>query len=174
MVSLVASYRSFFRKVESAVSPIDGILFFVRAYIANVFYASAKTKMDGFLSLNDFTIDLFYNEYGFPLFEYGCKPVTDEWGDTYEMCQEILSAETAAHLAMYGEVFFPLMLMIGLASRLGAAGLMAMTLFIQFYVYPAQFHEHLVWFAALALVFLAGPGRISIDALVAKRISPTG
>ncbi len=119
--------------------------------------------MAGFLELNDFTVDLFYNEYGFPLFSYNCAEVADEWGEVYDECSEIFSAETAAHLAMYAEVFFPLMLMLGVFTRFGAAGLMAMTLFIQFYVYPAQFHEHIVWFAGLFLIVTAGPGKVSLD-----------
>ena len=52
----------------------------------------------------------------------------------------------------------------GPVRRLGAAALLAMTLVIQFLVYPANWPEHLMWASILAYVLSRGPGALSIDA----------
>jgi len=80
-------------------------------------------------------------------------------------------APAAAHAAAIAEFFFPIMLVLGLFTRFGALGLLAMTAFIQFYVFPAELFQmngnwslHLLWAAPLLLVFARGPGAISLDA----------
>lgn len=102
----------------------------------------------GFLTPSDLTVMLFEEEYALPYVD----PVV------------------AAHMALYAETFLPIMLMVGLGSRLAAAGLMGMTLVIQFFVYPGYFPEHATWVAALLPVVMMGPGRLSLDRLLALRI----
>jgi len=64
---------------------------------------------------------------------------------------------------------FDLLLVAGLASRLSALGLMAMTLVIQLFVYPDGWPEHVLWFALLLLIVARGPGAISLDHLIWSR-----
>ncbi len=68
----------------------------------------------------------------------------------------ILAPELAAHLATYAEHLLPVLLVLGLFTRLSALGLLGMTAVIQVFVYPDAWPTHLTW-AALAL-YLAGRG----------------
>lgn len=82
-------------------------------------------------------------------------------------------APTMAYVTAIAEFFLPIMLVLGLFTRVGALGLLAMTLFIQFYVFPGELFKmngnwslHLLWAAPLLLVFARGPGAISLDAML--------
>ncbi len=88
--------------------------------------------------------------------------------DEYQV--PLLSPEFAAQLAILGETFLPFMLILGIGTRFGALGLLGMTLVIQT-VYPHLFYDHMVWAAALIGVLLIGPGKISLDSLIAKKLS---
>lgn len=137
-----------FDKMNEMATMRDYALLFFRAWAAKVFYMSGRSKVgDGFFSPSDLTVTLFEDEYALP----------------------ILPADTAAQLAVYAETFFPIMLMIGLGTRFGAAGLLGMTLVIQFLVYPGYFPEHFTWFAALLPLMMLGGGKLSIDHLVTKK-----
>ena len=61
----------------------------------------------------------------------------------------------------------PVLLVLGLFARLGAAALLTMTLVIQFLVYPENWPEHLMWASILAYVLSRGAGKLSIDRLIA-------
>src|SRR5688500_2035041 len=98
--------------------------------VGAVFFYSGRTKVSGLLSLNDNAYTLFEEEYKLPL----------------------LGPELAAHLATYAEHLFPLLLALGLATRLSALGLLAMTAVIQLFVYPAAWPTHLTW--AVGLLYL--------------------
>lgn len=109
--------------------------------IGAVFFLSGRTKVDGFLSVNDGAYTLFREDYKVPL----------------------LPPEFAAHMATYAEHLLPLMLFLGLATRLSALGLLGMTAVIQFFVYPDAWPTHLTW--AVPLLYLAGRGAgpLSLD-----------
>jgi putative oxidoreductase len=121
--------------------PHDLLALVGRLGIAAIFFYSGRTKVDGFLSVTDGAIDLFTNEYKVPL----------------------LSPELAAHLAAYAEHFFPLLLVLGLATRLSALGLLGMTLVIQLFVYPDAWPTHLSWAAILLYLAGRGAGTLSLD-----------
>lgn len=71
------------------------------------------------------------------------------------------------------EILLPLLLLIGLATRLSALGLLAMTAVIELVVPDAWATYHLPW-AAMALSLIAlGAGPISLDRLLARRFSAT-
>src|SRR5919108_321048 len=109
--------------------------------LAGVFFYAGRTKVSGFLTLNDNAYTLFEEDYKLPL----------------------LAPEIAAHLAAYAEHLFPLLLALGLATRLSALGLLAMTAVIQIFVYPSAWPTHLTW--AVGLLYLAGRGggALSLD-----------
>jgi putative oxidoreductase len=75
----------------------------------------------------------------------------------------LLPPELAATLAAIGEHVFPILLVLGLASRLSALALVGMTATIQFFVYPDAWPTHGVWAVALLLVAIKGPGAWSLD-----------
>jgi putative oxidoreductase len=113
-----------------------------RLSMAGVFLMSGRTKVEGWLTVSDNTVSLFEEEYRLPL----------------------LPPDLAAHLATYAEHLFPLLLVLGLATRLSAAALLAMTLVIQLFVYPAAWATHLGWATLMLYLVGRGPGALSLDA----------
>lgn len=73
----------------------------------------------------------------------------------------------AAYAATGAEVILPVLLAVGLFSRFSAAGLLVMTMTIQ-YLIGGDFYlnEHNYWILLLAVPFIVGPGRLSVDALL--------
>ena len=126
---------------------MDAVLIMMRIVIGAVFFMSAQTKVDGF-ALKESTFFLFEYEYALPL----VPPVL------------------AAYLATIAEHLFPLMLWLGLGSRLAALGLAGMTLTIQLFVYPEAWVTHGLWLSSLLVLVLQGPGRLSLDHLIRSRI----
>jgi putative oxidoreductase len=125
-------------------SAILGLI--IRLGIADVFWRSGQTKVDGW-HVTDTTVQLFRNEYKVPL----------------------LSPEVAATLAAVQEHLFSFLLIIGLASRLSALGLLGMTAVIEIFVYPLNWPDHLLWTGCLLYVITRGPGGISLDRLIRRR-----
>lgn len=121
--------------------PHDLLALAGRLGIAATFFYSGRTKVEGFLTVTDSAIDLFTNEYKVPL----------------------LPPELAAHMAAYAEHFLPLLLVLGLATRLSALGLLGMTLVIQLFVYPDAWPTHLSWAAILLYLAGRGAGVVSLD-----------
>jgi putative oxidoreductase len=115
--------------------------------IAGVFWLSGRTKVDGWLSVSENAVALFEDEYKVP----------------------VLSPELAAHLAAYAEHLFPVLLVIGIATRVSALALLGMTAVIQVFVYPLAWPTHLVWAAALLYLAARGAGRLSIDRVAGLR-----
>jgi putative oxidoreductase len=71
------------------------------------------------------------------------------------------------------EIVLPLLLVLGLATRLSALGLLVMTGVIELVVPDAWATYHLPW-AAMALALIAlGAGPISLDRLIAPRFART-
>jgi putative oxidoreductase len=120
----------------------DPIALAARFSIAGIFWMSGRTKVDGWLSVTDNAVALFADEYQVP----------------------ILAPDVAAHLAAYAEHLFPILLVLGLATRVSALALIGMTLVIQIFVYPSAWPTHLVWITALLYLAGRGGGRLSLDA----------
>ncbi|MBA3562586.1 MAG: DoxX family protein [Gammaproteobacteria bacterium] len=118
-----------------------------RIFIAATFWLSGRTKVDGLLSINQSAFFLFENEYALP----------------------VIPSRLAAHLATYAEHLFPLLLIVGFASRLSASALLLMTLVIQVFVYPDAWRTHLLWASALAFLVFRGPGALSVDHFLRRR-----
>jgi putative oxidoreductase len=119
-------------------------LLLARLAIASVFFLSGRTKVEGVLTITPSTYALFADEYRVPL----------------------LPSEIAAHLATYAEHLFPILLAIGLFTRLSAAALLGMTLVIQTFVYPDAWPTHLTWAALLILLVARGAGALSLAELL--------
>ena len=117
-----------------------------RIFPAAVFWQSGQTKVTGY-HLKPSTIVLFQNEYQLPLID----PVT------------------AAYASAFSEHFFPILLVIGLATRFSALALLCMTVVIEIFVYPGAWPTHGVWATCLLLVIARGPGWLSLDHLIARK-----
>jgi putative oxidoreductase len=138
------------RIAESLLSALDAfphslIALAARIFPAAVFWMSGETKVEGW-HLKDSAIALFRDEYALPLID----PVI------------------AAHLAAFAEHFFPILLVLGLASRLAALGLLGMTAVIEIFVYPDAWPTHGVWATCFLVVIARGPGFLSLDHLIAR------
>lgn len=119
-----------------------GLLLAARVFPAAVFWQSGRTKVEGF-DVSPTALYLFQEEYALPL----------------------LDPLLAARLAAAAEHLFPLLLVLGIASRLSAAALLGMTLVIQVFVYPDAWPTHGTWAALFGLIVLKGPGKVSLDHL---------
>ncbi len=122
------------------------IALLARIGVAQVFWASGRTKVEGF-ALKDSTFFLFESEYQVPL----------------------LPPELAAYAATVAEHVFPVLLLMGFASRLSALALLGMTAVIQIFVYPGAWTVHILWAVILLYIAARGPGAVSLDHLLARR-----
>ncbi|AYF86635.1 MULTISPECIES: DoxX family protein [unclassified Pseudomonas] len=140
--------------------PYSLVAFVARFSIAAIFWKSGQTKIEGLvIDLVDGTFEL-----GIPHLSASAVPLfTDEYHLPF------LSPELAAHMAAFAEHFFPLLILLGLATRFSALALLGMTLVIQTFVYPDAYPTHGVWAASLLLLVSQGPGVLSIDHLIARR-----
>ncbi len=64
----------------------------------------------------------------------------------------------------------PVLILLGLGTRFAALGLLAMTAVIQLLVYPGAYPTHGVWAAILLYLMARGPGRVSLDHWIARRL----
>jgi len=127
--------------------PESLLLLAARVAVAAIFWQSGRTKVDGWLTVSDNAVALFADEYKLPL----------------------LAPAPAAHLAAYAEHLFPLLLVLGLATRASALALLGMTAVIQAFVYPDAWPTHLSWAALMLLLIRQGGGALSLDRVFDRR-----
>jgi putative oxidoreductase len=136
-------YRRLANLAERAL-PASLLLLVQRLGIAAVFFQSGRTKVEGIFTIPDTTVELFRSEYALPL----------------------LPPELAAYMAAGAEHLFPVLLVLGLFTRLSAAALLGMTLVIQIFVYPDAWPTHLSWAALMLPLIALGGGNWSLDRLL--------
>jgi putative oxidoreductase len=78
----------------------------------------------------------------------------------------LLSPELAAYTTTIIEIICPVLLAIGLASRLAAIPMLIITGVIQFTY--MHFYEHVYWAILLGMIIARGPGVLSIDYLISR------
>ena len=142
MTRLIELVLKLHRLAESIPYSVSALL--ARAAIAGIFWRAASTKLANF----DLTIALFQDEY--------LRNVS------------ALPAAPMAYLATAIEITMPALIMAGLMTRLATLPLIGMTVFIQLFVYPTSWPDHLIWIALLTLLLSRGAGAISADALVTR------
>ncbi len=150
-ISVSATAQPLARPIQQLIAGLSSIPYWLlalltRISIAAVFWRSGQTKVDGW-HLSDSAIDLFRYEYKLPLID----PVA------------------AAYLAAFAEHLFPMLLVIGFATRLAALALLFMTIIIEVFVYPDAWPTHGTWAACFLLLMMRGAGPLSLDHLVARR-----
>jgi len=70
----------------------------------------------------------------------------------------------SAYLVSYAEFILPIMLIIGLGTRIAALGLLIMTAVISIYILPEAFWTtQIFWIAVLTVLLTQGAGAISFD-----------
>jgi putative oxidoreductase len=147
LIGLLVDRASLVVRVVAQPSLVQLIMRFA---LAVPFWRSGILKWDGFLQLSDTAVSLFTDEFMLHL------P-----GGPYPFPAPTLMA----FLSGSGEIIFPILLVLGLATRFAALGLLCMTVIVELTV-PDGWPVHITW-AAMALGIMAwGPGRFSIDYLV--------
>jgi len=119
-----------------------------RLYVSWQFFKSGYIKITTW----DSTLYLFENEYHTP----------------------VLSPHVAAVAGTFGELFFPTVLVLGIAGRLSAIGLFAVNaMAVISYAnvllaegYEAALGQHVLWGSLLLFLMLYGPGKLSLDYLL--------
>ena len=125
--------------------PLSIILLAGRIGVGATFFKAGLLKYRSF----EFTVKLFEEEYRVPL----------------------LDPAVAARIAMVQELTIPILLFLGLATRVATLPLLGMIAVIQIFVYPNAYNEHLAWGSILVLLLTRGPGVWSLDHLVERAFS---
>jgi putative oxidoreductase len=130
----------------NVIAPVADLV--IRLWVANVFWKSGLTKIQSM----ETTLQLFRYEYSVPL----------------------LPPEIAAYLATFSELTFSVLLAVGLAGRFSALALFILNI-VAVISYPAlEPHaviQHQLWGLLLLVSIVHGPGKLSLDHLIAKRFS---
>lgn len=144
---VVAAVKRIRGWLEIAANPLD---LGIRLYVANVFFKSGLTKIEDW----DKTVFLFEEIYRVPL----------------------LPPAAAAALGTFGELVFPPLLALGLAARFSAASLsiVNVTAVVSFWHVigenEAALMSHVFWGSLLLVTLLHGPGRLSLDHWISRRL----
>lgn len=127
------------------------LAFGIRIWVGLQFWKSGLIKITSW----DTTLSLFRDEYHVP----------------------VLPPELAAVVGTFGELFFPILLWLGLFTRFGALGMSAvniMAVVSYAYVllspgYEGAIAQHILWGFMLVVLIVYGPGRFSLDQLLFNR-----
>lgn len=125
----------------------------LRIALAVPFYKSGLTKWDGFLQISSTPELLFTEEFKLHLF-----------GQTFDYPFPALMAWGSS----IGEIVLPILLVLGLFTRLSAFGLLMMTALIQLTIPDGWANFHLPWAAMAIAIIVIGAGRFSLDAILKR------
>lgn len=145
--SLPLAVRSYLtgKRVAEWLAPVLDLG--IRIWVGMVFFQSGLVKISSWSG----TLALFESEYNVPLLPPAVAAVT---GTAAELC-------------------LPVLLILGLAGRLSAAALFVFNA-IAVLSYPglseAGLKDHQYWGLLLLVIALHGPGRLSIDYFLRKRL----
>lgn len=134
--------------VSAAVALAPPIL---RVALAVPFFKSGLTKWHGFLTLAPSAVYLFENEFKLHIL-----------GVVYAFPAPVM----AAYVDGFAEILFPILLVIGLATRFSALALLVMTGVIQLVVPEGWANFHLPWAAMAVAIVALGAGPLSLDWLI--------
>jgi len=138
--NLIQYYPNYHRITEYTASLHTVLALIARIYVAKIFFMSGLTKIQDW----DTTLFLFEEEYQVPF----------------------LPADLAAYLGTAGELIFPILLLIGMASRFSALALSVVNIVAVVSladIAPAALYLHIIWGMLLTYVVLYGAGTLSLD-----------
>ncbi len=141
LLMVATRYIKLTRILDKFFTPI--LMMVIRLWIAKIFFYSGLTKISSWST----TIYLFKNEYKVP----------------------VIPPEIAALISTFFELSCPIMLVIGLATRLATLPLLAMVVVIQ--LTYADMSDHFYWMTLLSVLFLHGPGSLSLDCIIRRKIA---
>jgi len=148
--SRLASFRSWYDSAVVGLAALGHLVdLAIRLDVAQAFLRSGLVKVGNW----DGTLYLFHNEYRVPL----------------------LPPELAAWLGTFGELFFPPLLAIGLATRFAALSLSIFNVVavISFWHVlhdnEAALASHFYWGLLLLVSLTHGPGKLSLDYLIRRK-----
>lgn len=118
----------------------------LRFALATVFWNAAMTHLANWQA----TMYLFENDYRLPF----------------------LAPHPAAYLAVAIETTTPVLLAIGILTRVASALLLGMVVVIEVFVYPQAWPTHVQWAAMLFVLLARGPGLFSVDGWIRRRFVP--
>ena len=139
------------RLIQSSINGLDWlsplVSFLFRLWVANVFWKAGMTKLASW----DSTLYLFEYEYAVPF----------------------LPTEIAAYLGTGVEITMPILLALGLGTRFSALVLFVFN-YIAVVSYPTLneigIKDHQYWGLLLLVPLFYGPGALSLDYFVRKRL----
>jgi putative oxidoreductase len=153
MASMCCIYQWKVAFAEAYLNPV--LQFLMRLVVAKVFFSSGILKLPaGFLGIGQ-----------------------GNWGTTlmlfeYEHPVPFLPVELAAFLGTATEIIAPVLLVIGLGSRVAAVALLIMTAVIEFTYQHSM--DHVYWALLLGATLIQGPGKISLDYFLRKKFLACG
>jgi len=139
--------------IVRAIAPPSLTQLVLRFALAVPFWRSGINKWDGFLQVNDVAVLLFSTEFKLHL------P-----GGPYPFP----APGVMAFIVGSAELLLPILLVLGLLTRLAGLGLLLMTLVVQLTV-PDGWPIHVTWVAMALAIMAWGPGRISLDHWIGRR-----
>jgi len=149
---MLTSLRAWYDRTAGWLRPLGHLVdLAIRLEVAQAFFRSGLVKIGNW----DGTVYLFRSEYQVPL----------------------LPPTLAAYLGTFGELFFPPLLALGLAARFAALSLSAINVIavISFWHVvrdnEAALSSHLYWGLLLLVTLSHGPGKLSIDHLIRKKLA---
>ena len=143
----------------------EAIALLARIGLAFTFWLSGQTKIEG-LVLDPFGLQV---QWGWP---HVSESALELFRSEYAL--PLLPPEWAALMAATAEHVLPLMLILGLGTRVAALGVLGMTLVIQVFVYPLAFPTHALWAASALALLVHGGGRLALDRPLAHRLARKG
>ena len=169
-----ADRRSFIGKMIDntvrgvGVVPYALVALALRLVIARVFFLAGQTMIEG--PRVALTPPAPVSQY-LP-FEWSFVVPTGVKAETFAMFANQFSAvpvppTIGAYLVSFAQFLLPVLLVLGLATRFSAFGLLVITVMIQLFVYPdALWTTHIYWIVILTALMSAGPGTLSLDHLI--------
>lgn len=141
---LVSFYNNLVAKypVSKVTGWIDQLsLLALRLWIADIFFKSGRNKIADW----ETTLYLFAEVHPVPL----------------------LPVNVAAFLATASELIFPVLVAIGIFSRLTVVPLLFMTIIIEAFILPNP--QHYYWILMMAIIVARGSGSLSADHFLQKK-----
>ena len=138
---MIGFYKSLSQLCRNWLAPVVNVL--GRYYVAMDFFSS------GLLKLEDF------------------EETRENFGPDGDFVLPLINGDVAAVLATAGELVLPVMLILGLFTRIGAIGLFIMALVIELFVFPGT-AVHYYWMIAFGLLAAYGGDKLSLDNFLLK------
>jgi putative oxidoreductase len=125
--------------------PYSVIALVARVAVFVVFWRSGSVKLDDWAG----TLTLFTDEYRVPL----------------------LPPNIAACMAAGMELGGSVLVLLGLFTRVTTLALLGMVAVIQTFIYPEAWPTHVQWLGFMLILVARGPGVLSLDHLIWRRIA---